>query len=80
MELYIDRKAARLMGYEVVEDKTPHEKIFLPSSCEIADGIIQEGSNYWWKTTMKTAYDLRGDGGNGRHDKGSILAITLSSF
>ena len=58
-------EAALLMGYEVVEDETPNEKIFLPSSCEIADGIIQEGSNYWWKTTMKTAYDLRGDGGNG---------------
>lgn len=69
MELHIDRKAARLMGYEVVEDETPNEKIFLLSSCEIADGIIQEGSNYWWKTKMKTAYELRGDGGSGVWEK-----------
>ena len=47
-------EAAHLMGYEVVEDKTPHEKIFLPSSCEIANGIIREGSNYWWRTSQKT--------------------------
>ena len=69
MELHLDNEAARLMGYEVVEDETPNEKIFLPSSCEIADGIIREESNYWWKMPMKVAYELRGDGGNGVWEK-----------
>lgn len=62
-------EAAHLMGYEVVEDETPNEKIFFPSSCEIADGIIQEGSNYWWRMPMKVAYELRGGGGSGAWEK-----------